>query len=113
MIKKLILSSMVSLAALATTQAAADQQKIHKLVLKDGGVSHMQLDVKVGDKIIIEHNDDTPAVHRLFTTGDNYNFDLSNMGQGDYYQFTAKTPGTFDITCHSMKDMVIAVNVTQ
>lgn len=85
---------------------------VHKLVLKDGVISTTQLNVKVGDKIEIFHEDTSDAAHKLFVDDGSHDFDLSDMVHGDHFDFDIVKAGTFRIHCHAMEDMEIVVNAS-
>ncbi len=85
----------------------------YQLVLAEGKISATELNVKIGDKIKIIHNDTTDAVHKLYATDKDHEFDLSLLAHGDHYDFDIVKAGTFNIHCHAMKDMVITINATE
>ena len=111
MFKFIVRSVIIAASIFASSYAVASE--IYKIDIENGMVSHMRMNVKVGDTIEIHHKDDLPGKHDLYTIDPAHKFDLTGMKKGDIFSVKLKQPGSFDILCHSMPKMKIKITVTK
>ena len=112
MIKEMLRSSIIALSIFTASQAFGGE--VHYLDIDNHGeLSHQEMNVKVGDTIKIHHKDETRDHHDLYSHDPAHKFELKGWKKGDIYLLELTEPGTFDISCHSMPEMMIMVNVVK
>ena len=112
MIKERLRSSIIALSIFTASQAFGGE--VHYLDIDNHGMlSHQEMNVKVGDTIKIHHKDETRDHHDLYSHDPAHKFELKGWKKGDIYLLELTEPGTFDISCNSMPEMMIMVNVVK
>jgi plastocyanin len=109
---------MFGLVAACSPSAGTPSPEEHVIVLKEGlltvdGEQGMQFSIEasVGDVLHIFHSDPDFS-HEFYITDEKYGMDVGNIVEiGDHLDIMLDHPGTFEIVCSRMEDMIITVNV--
>ncbi|WP_121064378.1 hypothetical protein [Chachezhania antarctica] len=105
------IAALASFAAFSSLPALA--QTVHPIVFTDGKASTYQINAKVGYTVAFYHMDEDEA-HQLYSTDEDHQFDVKHIFEnGDHFDIELTSAGNFQILCHAMPHMEIAVHVTE
>ena len=103
---KVTLAAALAFAPLMSLQAAE-----HKVIQKDRAFDQPHLEIKVGDTIHFENQDD--FFHNVYSLSDANFFDLKSYPKGESRANTFNSPGVVTVECAIHPDMKMVVEVKE
>ncbi len=103
---RVTIATLLTVAPFAFAQAAE-----HKVTQKDRKFDKQHIEIKVGDTVHFENQDD--FFHNVYSLSDSNFFDLKSYPKGESRANTFNKPGVVNVECAIHPDMKMVVEVKE